>query len=222
MKRSLLKAAFFVCSICLVAAACTKYLTGSGAIITENRQVSAFDEVRIDGDADLEIRQGTLQQVTVSGYENLVPVYRTSVANRLLVLGFNDDVYNIRKNNIKVQVIVPDIKSVLIHGSGAVSINGFLTGTSLKIRINGSGNIDIGNSAFNKAAFEVNGSGNIRASAIPAGEVVADIHGSGNIEVNCLQKLTARINGSGSIDYWGSPGSVDTQISGNGRVRKRP
>lgn len=216
MKRSVWSAV--ICAI--IFSSCTKTITGEGPVITETRSAAAFSAVDLEGSGEVEITEGAITSITVSGYANLVPVYTTSVDNGTLILKFDNEYRNIRQNNIKTKIIVADIGKVRIHGSGNIAVNGFLNSNSLASVINGSGKIKVANSDYAKFSAEINGSGDINAIGAPSVEVDARINGSGYIAVTCSQKLKARISGSGNIDYWGSP-AVDTDISGSGKVRKQ-
>jgi hypothetical protein len=207
--------------ICVVIfSSCTKSITGEGPVVTETRTTAAFTGVQLEGSGDVEVLQGAVTSVAVTGYANLVPIYTTSVHNGILVLKFDNEYKNIRRNNIKTKIFVADITKVQIHGSGNILVNGFLNSNNLTAAINGSGKIDITNSTYAKVSAEINGSGDIRAITAPATEVDAEINGSGYIAVTCSQKLKATISGSGNVDYWGNP-AVDADISGSGKVRKQ-
>ncbi len=210
-----------VISVILLTAGCTKSIRGSGRLVTETRNLPALTGIQLEGDAEVEISKGNVQSVTVSGYENLVPVFLTEVRNGVLILRFADPYYTVRHNNIRIVVVIPDISSIRSNGSGTIGVGNFLGSPNLKAAINGSGNIVISNSSFDKLNLTINGSGNIHAFAADAKEAEAEIHGSGNIELTCLQKIKAHIYGSGNIDYRGSATVTDVYISGSGRVRKR-
>jgi hypothetical protein len=216
MKRSVWSAILCV----IIFSSCTKSITGEGPVVTETRTTAAFTGVQLEGSGEVEVLQGAVTSVAVTGYSSLVPIYTTSVHSGTLVLKFDNEYKNIRRNNIKTKIFVADISKVEIHGSGKSTVNGFLNSNNLAVAINGSGRIDVTNSAYAKFSAEINGSGDIKAITAPATEVDATINGSGYIAVTCSQKLKAKISGSGNIDYWGSP-AVDTDISGSGKVRKQ-
>lgn len=209
-----------LCSLLIVFSSCTKSITGEGPTATQIRQVANFSKVKINGSGDVEIVPSSNQQVIISGYTNLLEVYESKVVNGELQLGFESR-KNIRNDNIKVRIEIPDIKGVNINGSGDLVINGFLQGTDLNALINGSGRIRILSSAFNSTSYHINGSGDIFAAAIPSKNSEASITGSGFIELNCTQNLKVRISGSGTIDYYGNPPTTDISISGSGVVRKK-
>lgn len=209
-----------LCSLLIVFSSCTKSITGEGPTATQIRQVANFNKIKLNGSGDVEIVPSNTQQVIISGYTNLLEVYESKVVNGELIVGFESR-KNIRNDNIKVRIEIPDIRGVNINGSGDVMINGFLQGTDLITLINGSGRIRIQSSAFNSTAYNINGSGDIFAAGIPSKTSEASITGSGFIELNCSQNLKIRISGSGTIDYYGNPPTTDIAISGSGVVRKK-
>ena len=209
------------CSITLFTACNKETIKGGGAVISENRTVPAFTEIQLNGDADASVVAGPVQQVTVNGYENLLPVYETKIIGTTLHLGFKPNYYNVRNNNIKVTIVVPDLTFIRTNGSGNFIAKNFMNGNNFSAYINGSGNIDVKDSKFQKVTYNVNGSGNIHANTTEAIEAQAEIHGSGNILLRVTGKLTANIAGSGNIDYWGNPATTSTQVNGSGRISKK-
>ena len=208
------------CTILL--GACTKEtIRGGGAIITENRNVPVFTEVQLSGEGEATILYGTTQQVLVTGYENLLPVYETKMMGTTLHLQFKPDDYRIRNNNIKVNITVPSLSYIRVNGSGKVLAGNFTRGDILSAYINGSGNMQVKDGKYNNVNYVINGSGDIVANTTEAKEANAEIHGSGRILLHVLNKLDANISGSGDIDYWGNPGAVNIQVSGSGKITKK-
>lgn len=205
----------------LLFSSCTKSIRGHGDSITETRSVDAVTSVQLEGTAIVDIVQGNVQVVTVSGYENLVPIFLTEVNNGNLVLRFKDPYYRVRKNNIRVTVVLPDLQQVRSNGSGQVNISNFFNKSYLAGSVNGTGNITIANFSFLRVSLKVNGTGNIYALGCTALEAETEIFGSGNIELTCSQKISAFVYGSGNIDYWGRPAISNTLVSGTGRIRRK-
>jgi hypothetical protein len=211
----------FAGSIILFSSCNKESIKGSGAVITEARSLPTFSEIQVNGDADLNVVYGAGQEVSVTGYQNLLPVYETKMVGTVLYLQFKPNYYRIRNNNIKVKIVVPALTYLRLNGSGNIIASNFRTGSDLNAAINGSGNILLQDSKYFKANYTINGSGNITASTTEAAEAAAEIHGSGNIRLKVSEKLTANIAGSGNVDYWGNPVTMSTQISGSGKVNKK-
>lgn len=197
-----------------------KVLKGEGPIISETRSLADFDQILCNGSVDLTIVASNKDEVTISGYQNLVPAYRTDVSNNTLYLEYDDDYINVKHDNIKLTVYTTGFGKLKLSGSGDVVMMSDINTDYMDVTIEGSGNIRLTQNTFKTFITKVNGSGNINARDVDANEVYATVSGSGDISVTALDLLDARISGSGDIDYWGNPSSVTVDISGSGRVRK--
>lgn len=215
-----MKAVISILSLSVLFLSCNKSsIRGSGSAVTETRTVAPFTGVRIEGSGTAIISQGAQQNVEVTGYQNLVPIFRTTVSNGVLVLKFDDD-YNIRNNNIETRITIPVLNYASINGSGTIRINNF-NGASLEAEINGSGDIYAVNDTYASARLRINGSGTIHGRELTTANANTEISGSGRIDVTCTAKLDANIHGSGEINYWGQPAEVNTSVSGSGKVTRK-
>ena len=206
----------------IILSGCNKdNLSGSGATDTELRVVPLFTSVELKGSAEATISYSTTQEVKLTGYENLLPYYETRVSNNTLYLQFRSDVYNVRNNNIRLNITLPLLAGIRVNGSGKITAKEFINGDQLTASLNGSGDIFVNAGKYNKANYFINGSGDIKDSGNITTEALAQISGSGNIELNVTGKLKANISGSGDINYWGNPNTVETQVSGSGKVTKK-
>ncbi len=201
---------------------CSKHrLKGEGSIVSETRSVSGFSNISLNGSEEVEIIPSKENKVVVTGYQNLVPSYKTKVSGSTLNLEFEKNYWNVRNNNIKVTIYTTGISKMEMNGSGNISLRDSLKTDRLRMEINGSGNIYTYNNYVENVEMDINGSGNINARNLTGRYVYAEISGSGDAEITVQEKLDVKINGSGSVKYWGNPSSVNTDINGSGKVRKQ-
>lgn len=205
----------------IIATSCNKTLRGHGDSSTENRTVPAFTQVRIEGEGTVIIDTSAQQKLEITGYNNLLAFYTSTVKNNVLTLKFDADHYNIKNNNIVVRIKIPAFSSGYINGSGNIVINNFTNGNNVAAEINGSGNINFDDCSYTNTKLRINGSGSINARYLLSVNNNVSINGSGNIQAHCTQKLNASISGSGNIRYWGNPVDVNVSISGSGQVTKQ-
>ncbi len=214
-------------SLCLIViglhifSACNKdMLRGGGSIGTRNLTVESFSSVETHYDISADISYGSTQEISVTGYDNLLDNLDFRVDNGILKLKYNTNYNTIRNGNVHVKIKTPVINNATIHGSKNIIISGFINGNNLNAKIHGSGNIIFTNGTLQKAVLDVHGSGNIDAQRLQAKQAETNVHGSGNISVTANEILKANIYGSGNIYYWGNP-AVETVRNGSGRVIKR-
>lgn len=214
-----MKKVFLFPILILSLASCSKEsLRGSGDTITETRTIGSFTDVELSGSGDMEVIPSNERRVEITGYRNLVSEYETEVKGGTLKCGFDNDVMNVRNNNIRVRLYTPDLGGVTLNGSGEISVlsNGDLG--LVDATINGSGEITVSQPEAANRDFEINGSGKIFARDAAGKSVRTEINGSGEIETTAYDNLDVRISGSGKVLYWGDP-RITTNIDGSGEVK---
>lgn len=212
-------------SVCLLAlgfASCHKRgIRGEGNIVSETRIVGDFTKIEANGSTDVTVVADDEYFVVVNGYSNLVPIYKTKVNGDRLILEFKEGYWNVRNNNITIEVHTPYVDKVTVNGSGNIYVGSGYKYDRLDAHINGSGNIKIGGGIFKYMDVNVNGSGNFNSEEADVNNVFVKISGSGDASVYVIDYLKVRVSGSGDVYYRGNPGTVDLDISGSGNVHKR-
>lgn len=209
---------------------------GSGNLIVEERLVSDFDRILVEGSLDVIVRQGSELYVEVEADDNLQSHIRTSVRGGQLRIA-NTRSFRSR-NDIKVYITLSELEALEIRGSGNVYGENIIEGNDLYLEVDGSGDVDMelyyneidseingsGNFRLSGEALEqavrINGSGDYRAADLISAEADINIRGSGNSIVNVSSYLRAEIRGSGDIIYYGNP-DVDSYINGSGDLIQR-
>lgn len=166
------------------------YLSGSGDLLAENTIQSENMDLRVSGSGSMEL------QVDLNG---------DLEAN---VSGSGD---------LRVKGNCRNLDSS-VSGSGKVYIANAIEGTA-KFGLSGSGKVlAAGRAKVVKAS--VSGSGKLLAQDLETDRCEVNITGSGDVEINVKSELDARITGSGSVRYKGSPNHVNNHSSGSGKIRK--
>ena len=95
--RNLTKLVLVILVIAAITSACgipfqPRLVRGSGDVIVENRSVSGFDKVSVEGAGRVIITQGKKESLTVETDDNLMKYIKTEVTGDTLEIGFEDDV----------------------------------------------------------------------------------------------------------------------------------
>jgi hypothetical protein len=217
---------------------CRDCIEGSGNTITENRTVrdAPFDEVELNGIADVFISYDTIFEVLVEGEDNIIPYYTAKVLGGRLVIECTTTRCMRKADVVNVYVRMPELVQVLNNGDGyiesdAASLYGFeatSNGTGeinirnidtrlLNATVNGSGNMELMGDA-ESTNLTVNGSGQIIAYDLMQNECDAYMMADGNIYTRFYNRLNAFVSGSGNIFYKGDWRRVFTNITGSGSV----
>ena len=217
------------------------YQTSRGGtnVITQERGVSSFKKVSLNGFGRLTIKQGPKESLEVRTNERIIDNINIQVINDTLNIGqknqwaFWDFLIN---KDVDFYLTVKDLNEITVSGAGSVYASS-LTLNDLKLTINGSGSDNLnltaikidsnisgsGNITFSGKTIDQNltitGSGDYKSNDLSSKFTEITINGSGNVKVNVDTKLKVNISGSGNVLYLGNP-EVSQNVAGSGSVKK--
>lgn len=237
-----MKTRFFL-SLCLTAlllSSCERreIIRGHGETLSEERNVGAFDEIRLHTSADIEVYYDSVFSLEISDFENLVRYIRTSVNNHVLTINTEHHVA-LKNSKTKIRIGMPDLQASSISGSGEIHVRSpfpnyhylQISGSGkhrvdwlehnvpTEIRISGSGSISMQGKLRSLDAM-ISGSGDLFLYDLECQKAYCTVSGSGDAHLYVTDYLEANISGSGDITYSGQP-AVKTRVSGSGSVRQR-
>lgn len=214
-----------------------KCVHGNGGYSQKNYSVSSFNEISLEGDAEMVITQDSIRSVRVEAQSNVLEVLNVDVANGELRIGHNNCFKN--SKTLKVYVSTPDLQGVELSGSGNVNGIGRFSSSNFRADISGSADMNLniscdvlsadisgsGTMRFDGTAtlqfIDISGSGNMYCFGLSGKQADVRISGSGNTEVNVSDKLDVKISGSGNVYYKGQP-AINSNISGSGNLIHKP
>ncbi len=220
----------------LIIAGCGKLnaVDGNGHVITDTRNVDAFTTVISEGFFDVNVREDTVNEITIEAEQNLIPYIYTGVSGSDLVIKVRNNRRIKNHEPIVITVKTTQLNKVKLEGSGNIYCTD-ITADNFDIGLSGSGNINVGLTAdyldadlsgsgeiklsgdVNSSDLDISGSGDISAYEMLQDTCSVDISGSGSMYVHVADLLNVKISGSGKVYYKGSP-VVNTDISGSGEV----
>ena len=216
MKTLLITLAVIIIIIFIIKHNLTKNnIQGSGNIISESRELNNFTSIILLGSIDVNIKTSESNNCVVVADDNLIPFIKTEVVNNKLNISLNESYASEEK--LVVNINTPNYDEVSLSGSGNINILDFKN-NNLSLNISGSGNIT-GNGEVETLVVKINGSGNLMSKEIKSKSATITINGSGDGEVFASDSISAKINGSGNIKYFGNPENVDSIINGSGDIK---
>lgn len=215
-----------------------KKISGEGAIVTEQRSVADFKEIRSDISGNVYVTEGTNYEVRIEAQQNIIDVIETVLNANILTVRVKNNTTIKNNANIKVYITLPKLNGVTISGSGNVqALSDFNTddlflkisgsgnmrlneviATNVDAKISGSGEMSIGSGSVTDETIDISGSGSIDFINLQAKNGDIKISGSGNARVFVTDKLKVRISGSGDVVYKGTP-LIDVSTSGSGSLK---
>lgn len=192
-------------------------VTGSGNVKTEERTVSGFDRVSVEGIGELRIEQSGTESLTVEAEDNLLPLLISEVEGGRLKLGIRPNSSISATKPIVYRLKVKSLDG--LEGSGSVTIDAVgLDADRLEVDFSGTARGVLAGSATAQRVT-VSGAGGFDGRALSGRTAEVEVSGTGRAVVNVSDELTARASAASTIGYLGSP-KVDEQTSGVARVEK--
>lgn len=213
-------------------------IPGSGVVVSERREVSAFTGVEIRYPANVTIKQGESNSVSVESDDNLLPQLSTRVSDGNLIIENTISRWSRRvipSDRILINITVKDLSEVRFSSAGEVIIEG-IQSDKLKLSVSGAGNtslneVDLGsceinlsgagsinaNGEINELVIVISGAGSYNGKDLKSNSASVIISGVGSASLWVVNDLVANISGVGSVNYFGSP-SLQKNVSGLGSV----
>jgi hypothetical protein len=209
---------------------------GNGAVKRQARAVAHFTGLSLSLPAQVELRIGNTEAVTIETDDNLLPLIETVVENGTLKLRPSKRNMRIDASTLRIVVQARAVERIALGGSGAIRA-GALRGAKMQFDLGGSGSIEVEAIEAESVAVSVGGSGNLKAGGGRAQSVSVSIGGSGDVDLGRLaaghasvsvagsgtatvwarEELSATIAGSGDVNYYGDP-RVSRSVIGSGDV----
>lgn len=193
---------------------CRDYIEPGGDPITEEIFLNNFDGFTVDGNFEVLLSQGPEQRIFVTAPPDILDIINTRVNGGHWEIDYTASVRTVSKTI--VEIVLPDIRQIIIDGSGDVIAQNFLELDHIDIIIEGSGDVELFG-ASNSQYVEIDGSGDVHNFDLLTYETKVFVDGSGNTEVTVEDFLDVIIQGSGDVIFRGFP-DLFLDIIGSGEV----
>lgn len=170
-----------------------------GDIVTETIDLSNFTKVELNGSWDVQIEQGTEQNVVVTGHENVIADLNRSVIGNEWEIEVDENYDNAE---LTVYITIPTLAGATINGSGSMEIAEFNELNDLTIYVSGSGDLS--------TTGNLDVTGDLELVQTGSGDIV--------LEGNAVN-VVAQMSGSGSIELYGEANNQSIAKSGSGTFR---
>jgi len=208
-----------VAGAALLLAACSGQVKGDGKVVTQKRQVSAFDQLTVSGNFVVTVNANqAMSSAIVKTDGNLQPYVLTSVKDKELAVttkkGFTLD----PTTPIQVVVNTKSIKKVKVLGKTVLVTHG-QSGDSFDLEIDGMGTSILAG-RVKSLSIDTKGIAHVNAGELKSDRAKVNVSGLGKVTVFARSKLSVYINGQGQVTYLGQPPIIDQEIYGEGKLIK--
>lgn len=195
-----------------------RIVKGSGEVVTEERDVSDFTSVSLQGIGELFVDQTGSTSLAITADDNLLPYIETRVNADKLIISIKRNVAFSDVAELTYHITVAKLDSLELDGLGKITVDN-LNGETLTVALDGAGDITV-SGEVERQTVKINGAGSYDAADLKSQEAVVTHNGAGLAVVQVNDQLDATINGLGTVEYIGDP-QVTKDVNGLGSVRQR-
>jgi hypothetical protein len=186
--------------------------------ISKTSNLTGFTKVQLNTSSDINIKMGNTYSIEMVGDEERIGNTILEMKNDTLKIKHKKGNFHYDNDqDMVINVVMPDIESMQINGSGDAEIEG-VDNASLDLNVNGSGDLYV-NGKSEELEISINGSGNISMSEVMGKDVEISINGSGDVELDggTCQSLEIDIHGSGDVEAKDMKcQDVNVEVAGSG------
>ena len=176
-------------------------IKGEGPVVTKSFDFKDFDQIVINGHADVDFTQSPTYEVTLRTQENVLDYIDYRVDGTTLILETkNKRTVRAEKYDLKIQA--PALKRIEVNGAADFNIPaGMVTEGNFDIQVNGAGDLTFDSLRCNDLSIQVNGAADVDLTGIEVRNLKVEVNGAGdaNIAGNAAEASFA-VNGAGGID----------------------
>jgi len=215
-----------------------KSIEGSGNVTTEKRIVQGdFKNVSVSNAIDVVIEQSDKTEIIVEADDNLQKEIKTTVENGTLVISCEfTSFHNVTKKKVIVKMPVIDAleassastitstnvihsTNIKLDASSAATMNVNIESDEISLDTDSAGSITIEGKAL-KVKSSASSAANIEAEKLLANEIEADADSGASINIHPIVSLKAHANSGGSINYQGSPKTIEKTSNSGGSINQ--
>ena len=196
-----------------------------GKVVTKTLELEPFAHIVMDGNADIDLRQGEDFSVEATGNEKAIEAndIRVEEAQKEGENTLHVITKNAARNlpSIKLNITVPNLRSVKVNGDGDLEIKGddFFTG-DLDLEINGDGDFEAPHVNCSKLRVIINGDGDVIAKKFSCEDATIQMDGNGDITTDLkANNIDLQLTSDGEANLDVKCDNLNVSVGGNGEVK---
>ncbi len=212
--------------------------SGSGNIVSQDRNLANFTGIRVGGDFEVKLRQGETYSVRVEADDNLINDIKTTVKNNDLVISYKSNV-NLRNAHMTIWVTSPVLNNIRTSASAELTTEGTIRSNE-RIKLNASSGsnikadldapaIEAGLSSgaemdlkgrTRDLQLEASSGASADAFSLKSENTIARVSSGASMDVYASVSLEARASSGGTISYKGAAKVIRKENSGGNVSQK--
>jgi hypothetical protein len=181
------------------------------------RTAAPFTSINVQGPISVTVDASAAKQsLLVRGSDKFLNNVMIDVVNGELRVRMRDKNFSTNHDDQRIIVAMPQLRAFNAEGAGETTLNN-VRGERLDVNYRGAGSMKI-NGKVDTFKISAEGVGEVDTKALIANNVDIRFQGVGDVKVYAKERLDAKVQGMGSLSYYGRPRTVNKSVAGIGSV----
>jgi hypothetical protein len=190
---------------------------GAASAADQVRAAAPFTSINVQGPISVTVDASAAQQsLRVRGSDKFLDNLTSEVVNGELRVRMRDKNVNTAHDDQRIIIAMPQLRAFNAEGAGEIKLDN-VRGERLDVGYRGAGSMAI-NGQVKTFKMTAEGVGEVDARALIANETDIRFQGIGDVKVYAKEKLDVKVQGMGSLSYYGRPRTVNKSVQGLGSV----
>lgn len=206
-----------LCSVFLLSACSRQTIVGDGQSKTITRQLADFKKIRVDGEYRLSVdANASKSQLVIKADANTLPFIVTEVRDQTLIIRGKKTVNLSFRNPPVIAVSSKMISDIQLADAARVIVKN-LHGHHFWLQVSGNTRADL-TGRVDDMQINSSGAARINARKFLVKFAKVKMNGQSFAVINVNKKLDVSISGSATVTYYGIPGVVYDEVSGDAKL----
>lgn len=181
------------------------------------RDVPAFTSISSQGVFQVTVNVGQKQSVALSGSERMLAKIETKVEDGVLMVtmpehkNFQND-----EKMAQITINVEQLNQFQMEGAGKTELNN-IAAERFRLNFQGVGLLRA-TGKVQTLVLKAEGVGSVNARDLEAQHVDVNVQGVGAVQIRAKESLRAKVEGIGSLTYYGRPAHISKTMDGIGSI----
>ncbi len=193
-------------------------VTGSGNLVTEERNFNGFTAVDAEKGIDVDITQSGMFSVSVTADDNVIKRVQISKSGETLYVRKKSGVY--KTVVVRIEITMPQLRELVLSTGSHGTVEGFHSADEITIQLSGGSHVEMQGSA-ESLILSASGGSDLDLSTFAVQEADVDLSGGSHGTVNVNGRLDADLSGGSHLYYIGETTLGDIQKSGGSTLDRK-
>jgi uncharacterized protein YpmB len=215
-------------------------VTGSGDLITQQKDFSGFSAIDVSSGFEVEISQSSFYSISVTADDNIIEYIQISKTDNTLKVRLQAGI-SYQSITLQIEIEMPELNNIELSGGSQGTINDFASSNVFSIDLSGGSQIEGSFTTTENVNFELYGGSQLdnfvgeandtiielsQGSQLDLSEFVVNnsnvnLNGGSQATINLNGRLDANLIGGSTLEYIGEPTMGDIEVSGGSTVNPK-